>query len=209
MRLPMACLCVTLLATLTFTAQVVNAGKYNPTLNVGDAAPEFKDLPGTDDKNHSLAELKDKSVVVVIFTCNTCPTAVDYEDRVMALAKKYAGNGKVGIVAINANQVEGDLLPKMKERATERSFNFLYVHDDTQQVAKAYGATFTPEFFVLDATRKIAYMGALDDATKPDQVKVRYVEDAIDAVLAGRTPETRETIARGCLVRYARQRAKK
>lgn len=209
MRLPTACLCVTLLATMTFTAQFSNAGKYNPTLNVGDAAPEFKDLPGTDDKNHSLAELKDKSVVVVIFTCNTCPTAVDYEDRVMALAKKYAANGKVGIVAINANQVEGDLLPKMKERATERNFNFLYVHDDTQQVAKAYGATFTPEFFVLDANRKIAYMGALDDATKPDQVKVRYVEDAIDAVLAGRTPETRETIARGCLVRYARQRAKK
>lgn len=187
----------------------VEAGKYNPTLNVGDAAPDWKDLPGTNDKRLSLADLKGKSVVIVVFTCNTCPTAVDYEDRIMAIVKKYSDSGKVAVVAVNSNQVEGDLLPKMKERATERNFNFDYVHDDSQQVAKAYGATFTPEFFVLDQNRKIAYMGALDDATKPDQVKVRYLEDAVDAVLAGRAPETRETIARGCLVRYARQRTKK
>jgi len=187
----------------------VEAGKYNPTLSVGDAAPDWKDLPGTDDKNHSLADWKDKAVVLVVFTCNTCPTAVDYEDRLMALVKQYSAGGKVAVVAINSNQVEGDLLPKMKERATAKNFNFAYVHDDSQQVAKAYGATFTPEFFVLDQQRKIAYMGAFDDATKPEQVKVRHVEDAVEAVLAGKVPETRETVARGCLVRYARTRTKR
>lgn len=209
MALRITGLMIFLLTVLCVLPSWVDAGKYNPTLNVGDAAPEWKNLPGTDDKNHSLADLKDKAVVVVAFTCNTCPTAVDYEDRIMAIGKKYAAGGKVAVVAINANQVEGDLLPKMKERATERSFNFTYLHDDTQQVAKAYGATFTPEFFVLDQNRKIVYMGALDDATKVDEVKVKYVEDAVDAALAGRTPETRETVARGCLVRYARQRPKK
>lgn len=195
-----------LVGLLVLAAQ---AGTYNPTLSVGDKAPDWKDLPGVDDHSHSLAEFKDKTAIVVAFTCNTCPTAVDYEDRLMALAKKYAAGGKVAVVAINANQVEGDLLPKMKERASERKYNFTYVHDDTQQVAKAYGATYTPEFFVLDQNRKIVYLGALDDATKPEQVKVRYVEEAIDAVLAGKTPATTETVARGCLVRYVRQRPKK
>lgn len=188
---------------------VVEAGKYNPKLNIGDVAPDWNKLPGTDDQEHSLADLKDKAVVVVVFTCNTCPTAVDYEDRIMALTKKYAVDGKVAVVAINANQVADDLLPKMKDRATNRKFNFAYLHDGTQDVAKAYGATFTPEFFVLDQNRKVVYMGALDDSTAPDKVKLRYVEDAIDAVLAGKAPETRETVARGCLVRYARQRPKK
>ena len=197
------------LALVGLLAVAVEAGKYNPTLSVGDTAPDWKDLPGVDDKSHSLGDLKDKTAIVLLFTCNTCPTAVDYEDRVIALAKKYAADERVAIVAINANQVEGDLLPKMKERARERKFPFAYVHDDTQQVAKAYGATFTPEFFVLDRQRKIAYMGALDDATKPEQVQVRYVEDALQAVLDGKAPTTTETIARGCLVRYARQRNKK
>lgn len=184
-------------------------GKFNPTLNVGDAAPDWKDLPGVDDKKHSLADYADKQVLVVAFTCNTCPTAVDYEDRIMQLAKKYAGDGKVGVVAINPNQVADDLLPKMQERAKAKSFNYAYLHDDSQQVAKAYGALFTPEFFVLDAKRRVVYMGALDDSTDPTGVKARYVESAIDATLKGATPEVTETVGRGCLVRYARERRKK
>lgn len=196
-------------AVVSTASRSAEAGKYNMTLDVGSAAPNFQNLPGVDDKSHSLADWKDAAVVVVVFTCNTCPTAVDYEERIQTLVKKYADGGKVAVVAINANQVAGDQLPKMKERAAEKKFGFTYLRDDSQQTAKAFGATYTPEFFVLDAQRKVAYMGAFDDSTSPDKVQVKYVEAAVDALLAGAKPETTETIARGCLVRYARQRAKK
>lgn len=189
-----------------FATSTAWAGKFNPTLSIGDAAPEWKELAGTDDRAHSLADLKHRDLIVVVFTCNTCPTALDYEDRIMALAKKLGRQGAV--VAINANKVPDDLPPKMKERATSRGFNFAYLHDATQAVAKAYGATWTPEFFVLNKERKVVYMGAMDDSTDPAAVKARYVEDAIDAVRAGLKPATAETPARGCTVRYVRERKK-
>lgn len=185
------------------------AGKYNPTRSIGDAAPDFKDLPGTDGKSHSLSEFVGREALVVVFTCNTCPTAVDYEARVKALAEKLGASGKVAVIAINSNQVADDQLPKMKERAEREKFNFAYLRDDTQQIAKAYGATVTPEFFVLDKQRRIAYMGALDDSTDPAGVKARYVEDAVAALLEGKSPAVSETVGRGCLVRYARERRKK
>ena len=185
------------------------AGKYNPTRSIGDAAPDFRDLPGADGKTHSLSEFAGREAVVVVFTCNSCPTAVDYEARVKALAEKLGATGKAAVIAINANQVADDQLPKMKERADAQKFNFAYVRDDSQQIAKAYGATVTPEFFVLDKNRRIVYMGALDDSTDPANVKVRYVEDAVTAVLEGKTPAVTETVGRGCLVRYARERRKK
>lgn len=185
------------------------AGKFNPTRNIGDAAPDFQDLPGTDGKPHSLSEFAGRDAVVVVFTCNSCPTAVDYEGRVKALAQKLAASGKAAVIAINSNQVADDQLPKMKERADAQKFNFVYVRDDSQQIAKAYGATVTPEFFVLDKNRRIVYMGSLDDSTDPAGVKLRYVEDAVAAVLEGKTPAVAETVGRGCLVRYARERRKK
>lgn len=190
-------------------AGVAWGGKYNPTVSIGDAAPDWRDLPGVDDQSHSLADYRSHEVLVVAFTCNTCPTAVDYEERLMTLAAKYADGGKCAIVAINANQVPGDLLPKMKERASARKFNFDYVRDDSQQVARSYGATVTPEFFVLDKQRRIVYMGALDDSTDAAGVKARHVEEAVAAVLTGKTPTVAETVGRGCLVRYARDRKKK
>jgi peroxiredoxin len=185
------------------------AGKFNPTRNIGDVAPDFKDLPGTDGKPHSLSEFADRDALVVVFTCNSCPTAVDYEARLIELTEKLGASGKAAVIAINANQVADDQLPKMKERADARKFNFAYVRDDSQQIAKAYGATVTPEFFVLDKNRRIVYMGALDDSTDPAGVKTRYVEEAVAAVLAGKAPAVSETVGRGCLVRYARERRKK
>lgn len=209
--LPAALLAAVFLAAvfLAGPTPAAHAGKFNPTRSIGDAAPDFNDLPGTDGKPHSLSGFAGREAVVIVFTCNSCPTAVDYEARVIALAEKLNASGKAAVIAINANQVADDQLPKMKERAETRKFNFAYVRDDSQQVAKAYGAMVTPEFFVLDKNRRIVYMGALDDSTDPANVKTRYVEEAVAAVLAGKAPAVSETVGRGCLVRYARERRKK
>lgn len=186
------------------------AGAYNPVLNVGDQAPEWKDLPGIDGKKHSLADLKDQDVVVVCFTCNSCDVATDYEDRIVALAKKYAdAKAKVAIVAINVNKITADDLPAMKKRAEQKKFPFVYLHDESQKIAKDFGATFTPEFFVLDKSRKIAYMGGLDDHSSPKLAKNKFLETALDSILKGEKPKTAETVAIGCMIRYERERRKK
>ena len=183
------------------------AGKYNAVLNLGDPAPAWTDLEGVDGKRHSLADLADKDVVVVVFTCNSCPVASDYEDRILAFSKKFAGpTGRVGLVAINVNLMAEDRLPKMKERAQAKGFDFPYLFDETQKIGKAFGAAFTPEFFLLDRQRHIVYMGGMDDNSQADAVKNRYLEPAVEAALAGQPPATGETTAIGCRVRYARKR---
>ena len=180
------------------------AGKYNPKLDLGDAAPEWDSLPGVDGKTQSLSDL-DAKAVVVVFTCNTCPYAVDVEDRLLALQKKYASQD-VALIAINVNKVEEDLMPAMKARAKEKGFTFPYLFDETQKIARDFGALRTPEFFVLDADRNVAYMGALDDSPEGREVKTRYVEQAIDATLAGKEVAVGETIPIGCSIRYERTR---
>lgn len=103
----------------------LSAGEYNPILNIGDKAPAWENLPGVDGKTHSLSDLKQTPVVVVVFTCNSCPYAVDYEDRINALAKKHEGDSaKVKVVAINVNLVPADSLAKMQERAKDKGFAF-------------------------------------------------------------------------------------
>ncbi|MGN6133267.1 MAG: thioredoxin family protein, partial [Aureliella sp.] len=186
------------------------AGTYNPKVSIGDQAPAWTDLPGVDGKNHSLKDFENRDVVVVVFTCNTCPYAVDYEERINRLAEKYAGaDARVGVVAINVNQIEADALPAMKARAEQRKFRFPYLRDESQQIAKDFGAVRTPEFFVLDKSRRIIYMGAMDDSTKESEVKHRYVEDAIEAALNGKQVAVTEIAPTGCLIRTARQRQRK
>jgi len=183
------------------------AGEYNPVLNIGDVAPAWSKLPGVDGKEHSLADLKDREFVIVVFTCNSCPAAVLYENRIIALAKKHAGDkGRAALVAINVNKVEEDLLPAMQEKAKAKKFTFPYLFDETQKIGKAYGANYTPEFFVLDKERQVVYMGSLDDSLHADQVKTNYVEAALDAIMSGKKPPVAETVAKGCRVRYARER---
>lgn len=194
-----------LLAAGTLSLTLGHAGEFNKKLNLGDPAPAWKGLPGTDDKSHSLADLKDRPLVVVVFTCNSCPIAVDYEDRIIAFASKY--QDRVAVVAINVNVIEEDRLPKMKERAREKGFNFLYLFDETQQIARDYGASYTPEFFLLNRDRKVIYMGAMDDTSTAANVKMRFLESAVEAALKDQTPQPGETLARGCLIRY--QRAKR
>ncbi len=188
----------------------LHAGKYNKTLSIGDAAPDWKNLEGTDGQKHSLADFADKQIVVLAFTCNSCPYATDHEERIGALNKQFAESGKGVVVAINPNQVKEDLLPAMKTRADSRGLKYLYLHDPTQAVAKSYGATFTPEFVVLNKDRKVVYMGAMDDSPELKKpVTKKYVEDATAAALAGKTPAVTETPGVGCLVRYARDRRKR
>ena len=191
-------------------AGVAFAGKYNPKLSIGDAAPEWKDLEGTDGKKHSLSDLADKEIVVIAFTCNTCEYAKDYEKRLIALSKKFAADGKCVLVAINPNQVKDDLLPAMKMRAEALGLEYLYLHDATQQVAKSYGALWTPEFVVLNKDRKVVYLGAFDD--NPELKKdttTPYVENAVAATLGGKSPEVAETPCVGCLIRFAKERRKR
>jgi peroxiredoxin len=177
----------------------VTAGQFNKKISVGDAAPTFTSLPGVDGKEHGLADFK-KDVVVVFITCNKCPVAVAYEDRIIALAKKFGD--KADFVAINVNTVEADGLPKMKERANEKGFNFPYLYDESQKIGRELGASVTPEFFVLNKDRKIVYTGALDDNMDASKVKNNYLDDAITAALKGETPVKTETRAFGCGVGY-------
>jgi peroxiredoxin len=183
----------------------VEGGQFNKKLNIGDAAPSWSALPGVDDKRHSLADLKDKDLVVVVFTCNSCPVAVAYEDRIIEFTRKFGGpESKVAVVAICVNDRADDRLPQMKDRAKSKGFAFPYLYDKSQQIGRAYGATITPEFFVLNKERKVAYMGAMDD--KVNSPTISYLEQAVKAILKGEKPATDETLAKGCSVKYAKKR---
>lgn len=188
-----------------FTCVGGSAGEYNRVLSIGDAAPAWKELIGVDDKQHSLSDLKDKAAVIVAFTCNSCPYAVDAEDRLIALHEKYSDQG-VAVVAINVNKEPEDLLPEMKAKTDAKGFQFDYLFDESQQIARDYGAMYTPEFFVLDQQRRITYMGSLDDSPDGRNVTERYLEAALKATLAGEKVEVAETIPIGCRVRYERTR---
>ena len=179
-------------------------GKFNKVIAPGDAAPAWENLEGTDGKKHSLADLKDKDVVVVVFTCNSCACAKDYEPRIVEFVEKNAKpDSKVGFVAINVNTGKDDALPAMKARAEKQKFNFTYLYDPTQEIARKYGATFTPEFFVLNKDRKVVYTGAMDDKSPPAEPRLAYLGAAVTFTLAGEKVAITETsAAAGCRIKY-------
>jgi len=188
---------------LVLATSAAPAGKFNKKLNIGDKAPTWDKLQATDGKKYSFADWKDKDVLVVVFTCNTCIVAEGYEDRLIAFAAECNKPGsKVGFVAICVNSGKADALPAMKERAEKKKFGFTYLYDPSQKIGLAYGAMFTPECFVLNKDRKVVYMGAFDD--KADGTpKVKYIADAVDAALAGKAATTAETpAAAGCRIKY-------
>ncbi|MGL6097323.1 MAG: redoxin domain-containing protein, partial [Fimbriiglobus sp.] len=147
---------------------------------------------------------KGQDAVVVVFTCNSCPVAVGYEDRLIALAAKHAvgPDARVAVVAVNVNTIPADAMPEMTKRAAKKKFPFPYLHDPSQDIARKFGANYTPEFFVIDKDWKIAYLGAMDDKSPPAEATVGHVEQAVEAVLAGKPAPTAETLARGCRVRF-------
>lgn len=186
----------------------ISAGEFNPTLNINDPAPFWKDLTGVDDKKHSLADLDPQQPVLVAFTCNSCDVATDYEDRIIEFAKKHQDEAVV--VAICSSAKPADALPRMQERAEQKKFPFIYLHDKSQAIGQAYGANFTPEFFLLSPgkpdERRILYMGAMDDSTYADRVKLNYLEPALAAALKSEAPTVQETAPRGCRIKYPRQK---
>lgn len=196
-----------LFATLLLAASL-SAGQFNKTLSIGDAAPAWKDLEGIDGKKHALDDLAGKDVVVVVFTCNSCAVAEAYEDRLVALAQAHSGkDSKVAVVAINVNTGKADALPAMKARAEKKKFPFAYLYDPSQEIARKFGASFTPEFFVLDKGRKVVYMGALDDKGPPREPTAKHVEAAIAAALAGKpAPKAETNASAGCRIKWDRKK---
>jgi peroxiredoxin len=169
---------------------------------IGAPGAAWANLEGTDGKMHSLSDLADAQVVAVVFTCNKCPVAVAYEDRLMKFAEDYKDKG-VALVAINVNNAEADKLPAMKERAEEKGFNFAYLYDPSQESARAYGAAVTPHAFVLDKSRNVVYMGAIDDNWEDEAAVTNHsLRDAVEAAMAGKTPEVAQTDAVGCGIQY-------
>lgn len=173
-------------------------------LQVGQKAPDFR-LPNVDGKEYSLASWKDKPVVVVVFTCNHCPYARAYEDRLIAIQKDFAARG-VQLVAINPNDATGypeDSFDNMVKRAAEKNFPYPYLRDETQRTARAYGAEYTPEAYVLDAERIVRYIGRVDDNWQhPEKVRSHDLRRAIEAVLAGRPVDNPVTHAIGCTIKW-------
>ena len=178
-----------------------DAAKFNRVLDIGKEAPAWNDLRGTDDKTHSLADLKTAKAVVVVFTCNHCPVAQAYEKRLIKLASEYRKKG-VETVAISVSRYESDDLESMKKRSTEQQYSFDYLQDTTQKIGKDYGALGTPHVFLLDSKRRIAYMGSVDDSMYPEKVQRQFLQDAIDAVLAGKPVEIEETKPVGCPIDF-------
>lgn len=171
----------------------------------GQNAPEFKNLPGVDGKSYSLSDFSDKKVLVVIFSCNHCPYVQAYEDRIMALQKEFQGK-RVQFIAINSNDASeypDDSFENMVARAQEKKFNFVYLRDDSQAVAHAYGASHTPHIFVFNQKRELGYTGKIDDNWQhPDQVKTTFLKNALTSLVEGKEPAEPETFAIGCTIKW-------
>jgi len=173
---------------------------------VGDIATDFS-LKNIDGNMVSLADFKDAKGFIVIFTCNTCPYAVAYEDRIIALDKKYADKGYpvIAIMPNNTDVKPGDNLDAMKARAKSKGFTFPYLIDEGQKIYPQYGATKTPHIYVLEKTKKgneVKYIGAIDDNYKDaSQVNTKYVEGAVDALLEGKEVPEKKTRAIGCSIK--------
>ncbi|RYG34545.1 MAG: thioredoxin family protein [Chitinophagaceae bacterium] len=173
---------------------------------IGDIASDFR-LKNIDGKMVSLADYKTAKGFIVVFTCNHCPYAKAYEDRIIALNKMYAAKG-YPVIAINPNNPEKqaeDSFPLMQQRAKEKGFTFPYLFDDGQKVYPQYGATKTPHVFVLEKTAKgnaVRYIGAIDDNHEDaSAVKTKYVESAVNALLNNKTISPAETKAIGCSIK--------
>jgi peroxiredoxin len=207
---------LTALALTTVLAAALSYGaddNAHPTLAIGSPAPDFS-LPGIDGKTHKLGEYASSKVLVIVFTCNHCPTAQLYETRLKKLVADYAGKG-VAFVAIEPNDPDAvrldelgytdvsDSFEEMKIRAAYRHFNFPYLYDGaTQSVANAYGPKATPHIFVFDAQRKLRFEGRIDNSQRESLVKTQETRAAIDALLAGQPIAVPHTGVFGCSTKW-------
>lgn len=210
----MKALIVLLAGMLSFSRILAAEDAVHPAMKLGAAAVDFS-LPGVDGKTWSLRDFAASPVLVLVFTCNHCPTAQAYEERLKQLAEDYRGRG-VALVAISPNSPAavrldelgysdlGDDLEDMKIRARDAGFNFPYLFDgDSEAVSKRYGPAATPHVFIFDAARTLQYSGRIDDSEREDRIQVRDTRNAIDALLAGKVPSVRETRVFGCSTKWA------
>jgi thiol-disulfide isomerase/thioredoxin len=191
------------LAGLALLASPAFAGKFNKVLSAGDKAPTFAGIPATQggqDSSLTLSDIKE-DVVVLVFLGNHCPVVQMYDDRIIDFVNDYKGKS-VKLVAVAVADMDSDKLPAIKTYAKNKGINYVYGYDETQAIGKAYGATNTPQFFVLDKDRTVRYLGALDDNGKEEQVKKTYVRDAVNALLDGKKVEIDETQPKGCGIHY-------
>lgn len=174
-------------------------------LAIGSPAPDFK-LPAVDGKNYALSDFQDKNVLAVLFTCNHCPYVQAYEQRLIAIQSDFLSRS-VSLLAINSNETKNhpeDSFPNMVTRAKKEGFNFPYLRDETQEVADAYGAHYTPEVFLFDKERKLRFTGRIDDNWRDaDKAQSHDLRDAIEALLAGKEIKNQETHATGCTIKWA------
>ncbi|HXT42381.1 MAG TPA: redoxin family protein [Candidatus Angelobacter sp.] len=203
-----------LFVALLAGARLLSAAPSGEALALGSHAPDFK-LRGVDGKRYSLGSFKKADVLVIVFTCNHCPTAQYYEERLKQIAGDYKTRG-VSLVAINPNDPGSirldelgytdlsDSFDEMRIRARSKEFNFPYLYDgEMQAAARAYGPVATPHVFVFDKERKLRYAGRVDDSERPEFVKVHDLRDAIDALLAGREVQSKRTKSFGCSIKWA------
>ncbi len=195
-----------LVVVAAISAFAINTKPISDGYKIGDYATDFK-LKNVDGKMVSMADYADAKGYIVIFTCNTCPYSVAYEDRIIALDKKYKEAG-YPVIAINPNNPAvkaGDDFAAMKVRAKEKGFTFPYLFDDGQKIYPQYGATRTPHVFVLQKTEKgnqVQYIGAIDDSSRnADSVEEKFVENAVDALLKGQEVPLKTTKAIGCTIK--------
>ncbi|RAV29949.1 thioredoxin family protein [Sinomicrobium soli] len=196
-----------LLALLTLMHSFAASPSYDDIgYKVGDLAEDFS-LKSTEGKTVSLSDYKEARGYLVIFTCNTCPYARAYEDRIIALDRKYRSQG-VPVIAINPNnpeKSEGDGFEQMKQRASEKGFTFPYLLDEGQKISPKYGASRTPHVFLLEKTgqgNRVRYIGAIDDNYQNAAlVETPYAEEAVNAMLEGREISITTTKAIGCSIK--------
>lgn len=164
---------------------------------------KLQDVSG---KEVSLSDARGDSGLVVIFSCNTCPWVIAWEDRYVELAKAYQPKG-VGFVAVNSNEAyrdKGDSYTDMQNHARDKGYNFYYTLDAGSRLARAFGATRTPHVFLFDSKGKLVYRGAIDDnSRRPAKVKEAYLADALDSILADRSVKTASTKALGCTIKFS------
>jgi peroxiredoxin len=203
-----------ILSLLASSCALVAADINVPTLAIGAKAPDFQ-LQGVDGRTYSLKDFAAVKVLVVVFTCNHCPTAQAYEERLKRIVTDYKDKSVVlvGISPNDENSVRldelgytdlSDSFEEMKIRARDRHFNFPYLYEgDRNGIARAYGPSATPHAFVFDAERKLRYVGRVDDSERESLAKTHELRDAIDAVLAGRPVSVARTKAFGCSIKWA------
>lgn len=189
------------LVLLTFTMVLINDN--STSLNIGDSMPAFS-LPATDGMTVDSISIKDP-VLVVIFSCNHCPYAIAYEDRIIELAKKFTPEG-AQFVLINSNDSENypaDSFGQMKVRHEEKGFPFPYVHDESQEIAKLFGALCTPHCFAFDRHRELKYKGRVDDNWEDASAVTEHnLHDAIAEMVKGEEPPAHEVNAIGCSIKW-------